>query len=66
PLPLNQQLCRDKNVVEISEQTFRLVKAWHDVVVDCDENPKELLASALLDIGNKYLAVTYFDEQFAN
>ncbi|XP_052815989.1 uncharacterized protein LOC128242753 isoform X2 [Mya arenaria] len=50
----------------ISEQTFRLVKAWHDVVVDCDENPKELLASALLDIGNKYLAVTYFDEQFAN
>ncbi|XP_052818596.1 uncharacterized protein LOC128244622 [Mya arenaria] len=50
----------------MSEQTFRLVKAWHDVVVDCDENPKELLASTLYEIGNRYLAVEYFGEQFAN
>ena len=46
----------------IVDQTFKMVRAWHDVVVQCGENPRQLLKSVLCEIGNRYLAETFFRE----
>ncbi|WAR28718.1 hypothetical protein MAR_014422, partial [Mya arenaria] len=41
---------------------YGLLKVWHDAVIECDENPKELLANALLKCGYRDLAVTSMGE----
>ncbi|XP_052240102.1 uncharacterized protein LOC127850812 isoform X2 [Dreissena polymorpha] len=42
----------------MDDQIFVMLNAWHDVVVRCGENPRHLLAAALDDCENRFLAVT--------
>ncbi|KAH3711193.1 uncharacterized protein LOC127857538 [Dreissena polymorpha] len=42
----------------MDDQIFAMLNAWHDVVVRCGENPRRLLAAALDDCENRFLAVT--------
>ncbi|KAH3711146.1 uncharacterized protein LOC127857537 [Dreissena polymorpha] len=42
----------------MDDQIFAMLNAWHNVVVRCGENPRHLLAAALDDCENRYLAVT--------
>ena len=50
---------------QFSERIYLMVKKWHDVVSNCGENPKELLAAAIQACGNFFIACEYFGNQFA-
>ncbi|KAH3769968.1 hypothetical protein DPMN_171247 [Dreissena polymorpha] len=39
------------------ERIFAMLKAWHDTVISCEQNPRHLLAVALEDSGNRLLAI---------
>jgi len=42
-----------------------MVKKWHDVVSNCGENPRRLLAAAIQECGNKFVACQFFGDKFA-
>ncbi|XP_060571640.1 uncharacterized protein LOC132729826 [Ruditapes philippinarum] len=40
-----------------------MLKGWHDVVVDCGENPKKLLAAAFVNANTNYFAFSLLPKQ---
>jgi len=51
--------------LQFSERIYLMVKKWHDVVSNCGENPKELLAAAMVECGNLFVASQCFGDKFA-
>lgn len=43
-------------ILQSLEQIYQMLKSWYDVVVRCGEDPRQLLAAALVNVGNNLLA----------
>ncbi|XP_060593860.1 uncharacterized protein LOC132748300 [Ruditapes philippinarum] len=39
---------------DVQVRIYQMLKGWHDVVVDCGENPKKLLAAAFVNASTNY------------